>query len=51
MDHMGSMMKGFELSSTHVGASAGYGPSAGETHLAPEIHLLDEETGSLISEP
>ena len=45
MDHIGSMMKGFKLSSTHVGSMGGVmALMRGETHLAP-IHLLDEETG------
>ena len=45
MDHIGSMMKGFKLSSTHVGSMGGVmALMRGETHMAP-IHLLDEETG------
>lgn len=45
MDYIGSMMKGFKLSSTHVGSMGGVmALMRGETHMAP-IHLLDEETG------
>jgi putative molybdopterin biosynthesis protein len=45
MDHIGSMIEGVNLSSSHVGSMGGImALMRGEAHIAP-IHLLDEETG------
>ncbi len=46
MDHIASQMKGYRLSSAHVGSMGGVmALMRGEAHLAP-IHLLDEATGT-----